>query len=775
MKLTSIITLNEGAYTKLAEWEAAAKKLGYTVTKDNKTGTYHAWDKTSHKGRFNAPTGKGSLTEAAAPHKPRKGSVAWEREQQRKKQARDPEEIKRIEKIGNNDHYIGTAKVTHEGILNKIADKVMGKAPTNKYKVGDDVSYEMDPPQEGGRGKGKITSVSKAGDHYTVNGKLVNHFEIKKKHNNESVNENQVAYICKFSKNGKLYSLWSKGNYWYELTASSQDNSGSFTHIAEWHNKSLDEIKATLQQKGFTEQGNHIQKESAGEPSVDDILYYLTSGYRTLQKYADSYQDFSVITRIYDGLRMDLKEGNYAAFSRSYEEYLSKYPDAASELYDAMFEAAGLPPDEGTIEEFLQKCSDVTESMMEGARSLNGVNGRIAEGDRVKTPMGPGVVVAVLSLSQKVGVLLDSGEDKDFFPEDVMVLQGVSESAKREDMTGCKCTKCKKGTYQETSQMDDTDGVLHCTNCGMKVQRWQESVAEGLSDTQKKIEDTILKLEQRLKFAKTPEQWDNIQNRIERLQAGLSRSKQGVAEAYTGHFNDDDWYEVDPKTNTVLRHAGSHADYRTSATGQPIKLPNGNVLMRGMRAKDLRGVDEGVGSKIAAGVLASAMAAGGATTLTKPAGPAGRKESADPQDAKSKRTVTESRSITEARAPFRVGNVVEIIAAGKYKGELCKVLKIDTPYQLAAVTMINYPDSYFNADWSNFQKVDPRTVAPADPRTLQPKWLVTYDTYGPNKDVPLARGVTKTVYADTAEDACVELKKLVGGRNHKAERISKPV
>ena len=56
------------------------------------------------------------------------------------------------------------------------------------------------------------------------------------------------------------------------------------------------------------------------------------------------------------------------------------------------------------------------------------------------------------------------------------------------------------------------------------------SVTEGLADTQKKIEDTILKLEQRLKFAKTPEQWDNIKNRIERLQAGLTRSKTGVAE-----------------------------------------------------------------------------------------------------------------------------------------------------------------------------------------------------------------------------------------------------
>ena len=108
---------------------------------------------------------------------------------------------------------------------------------------------------------------------------------------------------------------------------------------------------------------------------------------------------------------MDLKGGNCIAFSQSYNNYLERYPDAASELYDAMFEAAGLPADEGTIEEFLQKCSGVTEGLT------------------------------------------------------------IREAAKSVDMTGCKCTKCKKGTYQETSQMDDMDGVLHCTNCGMKIDR----------------------------------------------------------------------------------------------------------------------------------------------------------------------------------------------------------------------------------------------------------------------------------------------------------------
>jgi hypothetical protein len=117
MKLTSLLTLNEGDYSKLAEWETAAKKLGYTVTKDNKTGTYHAWDGTTNKGSFKAGSGSGKLTEATAP---RKGTVAWEREQQRKKQDRDPEETKRIEKIGDKNHQVGNAKVTHKDVTEAL-------------------------------------------------------------------------------------------------------------------------------------------------------------------------------------------------------------------------------------------------------------------------------------------------------------------------------------------------------------------------------------------------------------------------------------------------------------------------------------------------------------------------------------------------------------------------------------------------------------------------------------------------------------------------------
>ena len=40
------------------------------------------------------------------------------------------------------------------------------------------------------------------------------------------------------------------------------------------------------------------------------------------------------------------------------------------------------------------------------------------------------------------------------------------------DLKDTNCNDCKKGTYIETSQFDDMDGVLHCSKCGVQVKRW---------------------------------------------------------------------------------------------------------------------------------------------------------------------------------------------------------------------------------------------------------------------------------------------------------------
>lgn len=46
------------------------------------------------------------------------------------------------------------------------------------------------------------------------------------------------------------------------------------------------------------------------------------------------------------------------------------------------------------------------------------------------------------------------------------------------DMTGKVCKNCHKGRYQETSQHDDMDGVLHCPKCGDGTKRWVAKVKE---------------------------------------------------------------------------------------------------------------------------------------------------------------------------------------------------------------------------------------------------------------------------------------------------------
>ena len=50
------------------------------------------------------------------------------------------------------------------------------------------------------------------------------------------------------------------------------------------------------------------------------------------------------------------------------------------------------------------------------------------------------------------------------------------------DMKGKKCEKCKKGTYEETNQMDDLKGVLHCTKCGDEIERYADKSKANEND-----------------------------------------------------------------------------------------------------------------------------------------------------------------------------------------------------------------------------------------------------------------------------------------------------
>ena len=48
-----------------------------------------------------------------------------------------------------------------------------------------------------------------------------------------------------------------------------------------------------------------------------------------------------------------------------------------------------------------------------------------------------------------------------------------------EDMVNQVCLRCSRGVYEETSLQDDWDGVLHCSECGHEIARWQDSKEIG--------------------------------------------------------------------------------------------------------------------------------------------------------------------------------------------------------------------------------------------------------------------------------------------------------
>ena len=71
-------------------------------------------------------------------------------------------------------------------------------------------------------------------------------------------------------------------------------------------------------------------------------------------------------------------------------------------------------------------------------------------------------------------------------------------------------------------------------------------------------------------------------------------TEQVVAEADQLNLNDDDWYEVNTETKSIVRSISQRP--QQSDMGRPVKLPNGNYAMKGMTAKHMgltRGVAEG--------------------------------------------------------------------------------------------------------------------------------------------------------------------------------------
>ena len=74
---------------------------------------------------------------------------------------------------------------------------------------------------------------------------------------------------------------------------------------------------------------------------------------------------------------------------------------------------------------------------------------------------------------------------------------------------------------------------------------------------------------------------------------GVVKTVYDVMEAaHTANFNDDDWYEINPDTKTIVSQQGPQA-YQVPFGQRQINLPNGNIVVRGMRAKGM-GLDTGL-------------------------------------------------------------------------------------------------------------------------------------------------------------------------------------
>ena len=81
---------------------------------------------------------------------------------------------------------------------------------------------------------------------------------------------------------------------------------------------------------------------------------------------------------------------------------------------------------------------------------------------------------------------------------------------------------------------------------------------------------------------------------LRKFTLGMVQTMYDVMEAaHTTNFNDDDWYEINPDTKTIVSQQGPQA-YQVPFGQRQINLPNGNIVVRGMRAKGM-GLDTGLG------------------------------------------------------------------------------------------------------------------------------------------------------------------------------------
>lgn len=79
---------------------------------------------------------------------------------------------------------------------------------------------------------------------------------------------------------------------------------------------------------------NEAVDEHYTSPSADEILEVLTKAYRHLEKYRDQYQNFEIMTRMYNMMREPLLKDDVSEYQKVRDYLAGKYPDAYDELFD---------------------------------------------------------------------------------------------------------------------------------------------------------------------------------------------------------------------------------------------------------------------------------------------------------------------------------------------------------------------------------------------------------------------------------------------------------
>lgn len=122
---------------------------------------------------------------------------------------------------------------------------------------------------------------------------------------------------------------------------------------------------------------------------------------------------------------------------------------------------------------------------------------------------------------------------------------------KNEDVKEEKCPHCGGPMFSEMVMNEKQDACYYKVKSRYKV--WPSAYASGAL------------VQCRKKSAK------NWGDKSESIEEGRS-------------FNDDDWYEIDPKTMSIVNSYGPQS-FRNAFGDSQIKLPNGNIVVKGLRAK----------------------------------------------------------------------------------------------------------------------------------------------------------------------------------------------